>query len=711
MKEKRLYTFGEFTLNAEDHALSRNDENIPLTPKMFDLLLVLVQNPRRILTKEFLLQSVWPDSFVEEGNITFNVRQLRKALGDDAQSPTYIETIPRRGYRFLPLVDSFTTITPDKDEDSISEPAPIEPPVPSRTRNYLFLGAGVALILIGAIAIAGWILKKQASSSAPVLSAPFKLEKLSTDGGVFHVVISPDAKNIVYTHRMSGKQSLWLRQLENSNNVLIIPASDDFYGGLAISPDGNNVYFARGTNLDPQLNVYRMPIVGGVPQKVIEATQGWISLSPNGQKISYVRCPYTDAEWCSLYIADSADGKNEKKLVTRPRPMRIADNKFSPDGRFVAFAVGQSRTSSNEFMPAVVNVETGEERQLSSEKFFNINYFTWLPDQSSLLMTALQLPDSHFRIWKVSATTGETQKLTADSETYSRLSLDASGSILVSTQVEPDFRMTVFQTDNPTATPNVFGDANTVEFAVDGRLYFSSGRTGDFEVWSVNGDGSDLKQLTNDPSSDSVPVVSADGRQIFFVSDRTGVGQIWRMNSDGTNQEQLTKEEGGVPVRISPDSAWLYYRSALKNNLRRVSLESGQEEVVVQEMGRGLTVSPDTTRIAFSQRRGMESILTLASMADQSVIKTWRVTGTPNIVHLVWSNDGQSLAYVAMDDTRQKAGLWFQPVNEDKPRQVADLSGDEIGELQSFALSHDGKRFAVVKGSWKHDAVLLRGLK
>src|SRR5688500_20136352 len=87
---------------------------------MFDLLLVLVQNPGRVLGKDFLLKSVWPDSFVEEGNITFNIRQLRKALDDDAQAPTYIETIPRRGYRFLQPVESFTTITPDKDEETIA---------------------------------------------------------------------------------------------------------------------------------------------------------------------------------------------------------------------------------------------------------------------------------------------------------------------------------------------------------------------------------------------------------------------------------------------------------------------------------------------------------------------------------------------------------------------------------------------------------------
>jgi Tol biopolymer transport system component len=164
--------------------------------------------------------------------------------------------------------------------------------------------------VIGALLIAGWLVRRQ-SSTAPILSKPFSLEKLSTDGGVFHVAISPDGKNIVYTHRVVGKQGLWLRQLETSTNVPIVPPSDDFYGGLAIAPDGDTVYFVRGSLADPQLSIYRMSIFGGVPQKVTDGTQGWISISSDGKKISYVRCPYTDNDYCSLYIADALDGQNE----------------------------------------------------------------------------------------------------------------------------------------------------------------------------------------------------------------------------------------------------------------------------------------------------------------------------------------------------------------------------------------------------------------
>ena len=409
-----------------------------------------------------------------------------------------------------------------------------------------------------------------------------------------------------------------------------------------------------------------------------------------------------------MYIADSLDGRNERKLVTRPRPFRIGDNKISPDGKSVAFATGQSRTSSNDFNFSAVDIETGVVRDLTPEKFFNIGYIEWLPEQSGWLITAVQLPGTG-RIWHISPN-GDARKMTSDSENYARLSLDASGSILVSTQVEPDFKLMLFQTQNPTAPPRILGDAATVSFAPDGKLYFSSGRTGNYEIWSVNADSTDLKQLTNNPSADSVPFLSPDSQSVFFLTDRTGVIQIWRMNTDGTNQRQVTTEEGGLPLRISPDGSWLYYRSSLKGALRRVSLQDGREEPVLKEMGRGLVLSPDLTRVAYSQRQGLETILTVASLPDGETIKTWKIDSAPNLAHLAWPEEDH-LAYVLTDDAREIGALWFQPLNADAPRMIADLSGEGIAELSAFSMSIDGSNFAIIKGSWKHDGVLLRGLK
>ena len=100
-----FYEFGRFRLKSDERVLLRGEEFVPLTPKAFDILLTLLENDGRIVRKDDLMKKVWPDTFVEEGNLTQNVSLLRKALGESATGPQFIETVPRRGYRFVAPVN------------------------------------------------------------------------------------------------------------------------------------------------------------------------------------------------------------------------------------------------------------------------------------------------------------------------------------------------------------------------------------------------------------------------------------------------------------------------------------------------------------------------------------------------------------------------------------------------------------------------------
>src|SRR5690242_13158676 len=95
------YRFGEFTLDTDQKVLLRHDKALPLTPKLFQTLLILVENSGRIVQKEQFMERLWPHTFVEEANLTSNIQQLRKSLGDNARQPHYIETVTKRGYRFI----------------------------------------------------------------------------------------------------------------------------------------------------------------------------------------------------------------------------------------------------------------------------------------------------------------------------------------------------------------------------------------------------------------------------------------------------------------------------------------------------------------------------------------------------------------------------------------------------------------------------------
>ncbi|MEZ5426865.1 MAG: winged helix-turn-helix domain-containing protein [Pyrinomonadaceae bacterium] len=706
------FEFYEFLLDTREKMLFRDGKPVPITPKAFQLLLTLVENHGRLVEKEELMKAVWADSFVEEGNLTFTIRLLRKALGDQRRKPRFIETVPRRGYRFIAEVrkPAEKTVSDDESESAIVETTPEEKSSgASRSSKKIALTA-FAVLAVGLIFAGFWYLIKRGSdTSAPVLSTTFSAEKLSTNGKVFHVVISPDGKNVVYTNVSSGRTGVWLRQLDSTNNVEIIPPLEDFYGKLALSPDGNFLYFSRRPRgFDGQLDIYRVSIFGGVPTKIIAETQGWLSLSPDGHRISFVRCYYRKEDYCSLWIADSADGKNERRLLSRPLPFRISDNKISPDGKSIAFAFGQSKNAGNEFSLAEVDIESGAEHELTAQKFFNINSIVWLPDRIGLLFTASGIPNRHSRIWQVTVESGDVQPLTKDSETYAELSLSKDASRLISTQVNQDFSLSLFQTDDPSAR-QVLANAWFARFAPNGKIFFSSIMSGNDEVWSIEPNGSGQRQLTNDAADDSSPIVSPDDNSIFFVSNRTGQAHVWRMNADGSNPVQITHKEGGFPIFVSPDGRWIYYHHGIERTLWRASTDGGDEQLVFDKGTSEFELSPDGLQVAFPERQGEERLLTVVSLEDRQIIKTFNLEDPKaRLVQLAWLSDGKGIGYVLADNDFQKNSLWVQRFDGTAPRKIVDL-GDE--EIRSLTFAPDGKSFAAVQGGWRHDAVLFKGLK
>src|ERR1043165_2950164 len=115
---RHLYKFDSFIVDVEEQVLLRDGRMVPLTPKVFETLLLLVQHQGSVVTKQTILNTVWPDVFVEESNITFNITKLRKALGDTRKPPIYIETVPRRGYRFKTEVREIVEDYANADSDN-----------------------------------------------------------------------------------------------------------------------------------------------------------------------------------------------------------------------------------------------------------------------------------------------------------------------------------------------------------------------------------------------------------------------------------------------------------------------------------------------------------------------------------------------------------------------------------------------------------------
>src|SRR5262249_1981758 len=151
-----------------------------------------------------------------------------------------------------------------------------------------------------------------------------------------------------------------------------------------------------------------------IPVKIVDNVEGTVSTSADDRQLSIIRCNYYADDFCSLHVIGT-DGTNERKLLTRRQPIRIAGAQFSPDGKTIAYASGESWNGSSNFRLMRLDLASGTESEISSRTFFNIKNLQWLPGGDSLLFTANENLAGRSRIWYVSIATGEARALTNDS--------------------------------------------------------------------------------------------------------------------------------------------------------------------------------------------------------------------------------------------------------------------------------------------------------
>ncbi|HXI88608.1 MAG TPA: winged helix-turn-helix domain-containing protein [Blastocatellia bacterium] len=751
------YRFGEFTLDTDQRILLREGKPLSLAPKVFDTLLILVESSGRIVGKEELMNRLWPDTFVEEANLTFNIQQLRKALGDNARKPIYIETIARRGYRFIANVEevlgdesatggkinerleisdaesgkrgeSYETkleaheLSPaikPAGEDQQARPEknlnaiPVSDAVSTSSgKKSLAIAAGLVMVLVGVVFVF-WALSnlakknlsedKRVESKAPVVS-PLKLEKLTITGQSRYVAISPDGKYIAYTRTIEKKVSIWLRQLATNTNVEIVPATGLMYG-LAFAHGGEYLYFVRA---DPTA-LYRVSLLGGVPTKIVDKLEGNFSLSSDDRQVAFVRrVVRSDGQnEYSLIIANS-DGGNERTLVVRMYPERLDTPLWSPGNQSIICSYGSSEGGSQQVSIVEVKVADGTKTELSSDRFFNIGKMAWLPHKTGLIMVARKNAQDNKELWHVSYPRMEIDQITEGLSAFLDLSIADTVDKAVASQATRISDLWVGSSEQPRSLKKITQAMDEFCWTPNGRLVYQSTASGNRDLWITEPDGAGQKQLTNDPAVDGNPAVTPDRRYVVFTSNRTGVLQLWRMNMDGSNQIQLTDGAAKDFPAISPDGKWVLCNTTDDWHLWKVSIDGGEPVCLAGYPASFPAVSPDGKMIAClgrSDQRLEHSILILPFEGGRP-LKRMDFTGAGfSKNRMQWTPDGKGLIYVP-----ERAGptvLVRQPLDGGLPEEIMDFGGDDLFD---FGYSVDGRFLAVTRGEWQHDIVLISDL-
>src|SRR5215468_2879023 len=356
LQTKHIYEFGPFRLDAAEHLLLRDGEAVPLTPKAFDLLLALVERHGHLLEKEELLKKVWPDTFVEEANLASNISLLRKALGDGQNGHRYIETAPKRGYRFVADVKK---LEEDGAKQPVQKPAGLRSlngrsaltaddfyGETTRTSKIKSLARGVkrhkwGAMLASAIFIivgAGFLYFFFRPPLMPkaLCCVPVTRDGLPKNGGQRWGSLASDGSSVYFMEQKGGRWSIAQVSITGGETVAI-PVT--FRNGIVrdVSPSRSELLVEGYDGLEDEAPLWGSPVLGGAPRRLGDLLGHAGTWSLDGQQVVY-------AKGSSLYLAKS-DGTESRKLATvngRPYWPR-----WSPDGSRLRFTVQDTRTGSD----------------------------------------------------------------------------------------------------------------------------------------------------------------------------------------------------------------------------------------------------------------------------------------------------------------------------------------------------------------------------
>jgi eukaryotic-like serine/threonine-protein kinase len=587
-----------------------------------------------------------------------------------------------------------------------------------RQRLRFALIALVALVLVAGGGIAFFKLLNRSNRQH---FASTTLARITNSGKVIDARLSSDGNYLVYCLSDANKQSLWIRQVSSPNDKMIVPPAPVGFFGITFAPDGREIFYVVKANFDAG-TLYRAPILGGTPVKILEKIDGPVTFSPDGRRMAFVRGNFPTEDQSALLLAN-LDGSGEQSLAVKKKPERFAPIFFtqpswSPDGKLIAASVftlgGQSRVLA-------FPVDGGQEQSLTPEPWPFSGAVHWLPDMSGLLVIAGANTGAGAQLWFLAYPSGEKRQITNDLDQHRAIGMTADGTKFVN--VVASGLLTLWQVPGGDATRAIqlpIGNVgwaasygNTVAWTPDGRIVFSAADGTDFNLWIADADGQNRKALTANVGRNSAAVVSPDGNYVVFSSSRGGPLNIWRMNIDGSNLKQLTRGVAESHPSISPDGRWVVYTSqgTSRPTIWKVSIEGGEMVELTHRVSSQPVFSPDGKFVAYLYPDAPDPLapsnrIAIISADGGEPLSTF-VFQPPGTIQttLQWSVDGKSLLYTG--NTNNVTNIWSQSIDGGAPKQITDFK-DSF--MTGFAWSRDGK-LVCSRGIFNRDAVIVSEAK
>jgi Tol biopolymer transport system component/DNA-binding winged helix-turn-helix (wHTH) protein len=633
---QRIIRFSTFELNLQTGELRQQGQKLKLQEQPFQVLAALLERPGEMVTREELRSKLWPvDTFVDfDHSLNAAIKRLRDALGESADAPIFIETLARRGYRFIAPVDG--GLTPNTVGIApASEPSKSHPR--HRVHPWMF---AMASLVITAAAILLFVSREVVPAPKP------RLVQLTTyPGREYEPALAPDGNRVAFAWSgpdvpIGRTASIYIKQIgeEHTLRLTSVPGAIDF--GPDWSPDGAHIVFGRfpAPTVTPgtvEEGIYIVPATGGAERRVhstnwtlspiVDSRVVWAS---DGKTVAFSDRPVGRSHY-ALFSIDVAT-LSARQITFPPESSNFGDFHvaFSPDARTLAFLRDTKDGMDVYVIPAAGGSErrlTFDNRDLAGQRHVWLVGLTYTSDGHDIILGGNGL-------WRINATGKATRAEpvrglgftafnpyirgnrlaygapTWDANVYLlplRSEMDAGEptKLIASTfldadaQLSPDGRHVVFSSDrtganeiwkansdgsNPMQLTFLSSYCGAPRWSGSGReIVFSAEPQGNADLFVISADGGQPRQLTSDSSNEAAPNYSRDSRWIYFASDRGGSWNVWKMPAEGGPATQVTRN-GGFFASESPDGQYLYYAKALDApGLWRVPLSGGSEEKVL----------------------------------------------------------------------------------------------------------------------------------
>src|SRR5215467_1668377 len=537
--------FGIFEVDLRAGQLRRNGFKVRLQDQPFQVLAMLLERPGEVVTREELHAHLWSsNTFVDfDHGLNAAVKRLRDALGDSAENPRFVETLARRGYRFLAHV-----------ELPADEPPMLQVPLTSTTfKPHWRLALGGFLILILAIGFGLQVGMRASRALQPVLPKETRLTANSPDVPVYFGAISPDGRYLAYV----DPRGTFLREIATDEaHGLLLPQGFQVHH-LSWFPDGSHLLTEAVAGGEERSSLWNLPLLGGAPRRLVDDAEAG-SVSPDGKQVAFVRGDKFDHS--QIWLA-SIDGGEPRMAVNVPGFV-VGPPTWSPDSQRFAYLMDISCLcySQEEVQIEMYDLISGKTDLIFSD--YRLQYgLVWTRDNRILFSRAEEPPNQgESNVWslKVDARPGlrwgAPVRLTSgpDWKPVINMSADGKHAVFIRTNIAP----AVYVADV---------DRKTREIGKLQRLTLEEWQSRPYE-WTP------------------------DGKSVLFVSDREGAFHVFRQQIGAASPEPISGVQGSaVILRLNPERTEILYLTQVDG--KPVSASSNAAESKSSEVARGNATS------------------------------------------------------------------------------------------------------------------------